>query len=121
MTIDGVPTDQHGPPPAEAVAAETQLKGHLGHLTTQEETAFEEFRKLTAKAGFYTAATDDEKASHDDGTLMYVDPRRTLHTANLLLDGTCELGGSALKRHSFSSKTPRFGARIMTWMLFTRG
>ncbi|CAD6572780.1 MAG: hypothetical protein ASARMPREDX12_005445 [Alectoria sarmentosa] len=67
--------DQHGPPPAEAASAETRLKGHVGHLTREEESAFDEFRKLAAKQGFYTPAADDKKASHDDGTLVYAVPR----------------------------------------------
>ena len=86
--MNGVPASQQAPPTAEAATAETRLQGnfiisgqrcscglrclgHLGHLTGQEESAFEEFKKLCAKAGYYTPATLDTKASHDDGTLMY--------------------------------------------------
>lgn len=112
--------EQHGPPPAEAASAETRLKGHVGHLTAQEESAFEEFRKLAAKKGFYTPATDDKKASHDDGTLVYAVSIRLLHTANPSLAGTCELVNSSLKMPSSSSKTRRYGAKTMTWTLFTR-
>ena len=68
--MDGPPIEQHGPPPAEAASAETRLKGHVGHLTTQEEAAFEEFKAIAAKQGFYKPETLDTKASHDDGTLM---------------------------------------------------
>lgn len=68
--MDAAPDYQHQPPPAEAASAEARLKGHLGHLTTGEESAFEEFRKLAAKEGLYTPATDVKKASHDDGTLI---------------------------------------------------
>ena len=42
---DDVPQNQRGPPPADAAKAETRLKGHLGHLTKEEESAFEEFKK----------------------------------------------------------------------------
>lgn len=59
-----------GPPPPEAAKAETRLKGHLGHLTAEEESAFNQFKKLCAKDGFYTPRTADTKASHDDGTLV---------------------------------------------------
>lgn len=114
MTNDGEPADQHGPPPAEAASAETRLKGHVGHLTTQEESAFDEFRKLAAKQGFYTPATDDKKASHDDGTLVYAVPLRLLHIADPSPAGTCELGSSSLERPSPSSRTPRYGAKTMT-------
>lgn len=71
--------DQHGPPPAEAASAETRLKGHVGHLTREEESAFDEFRKLAAKQGFYTPAADDKKASHDDGTLVYAVATSVVH------------------------------------------
>ena len=117
MTKEGVPAEQHDPPPAEAAAAETRLKGHLGYLTAQEETSFEEFRKLAANSGFYMPATDDKKASHDDGTLMYVDLKRILHilhTANLSVAGIYELGSSSLKRPSSSSRTQRSGAKTTT-------
>lgn len=70
MVKDDIPADQHGPPPAEAASAETRLKGHVGHLTTQEESALTQFKQLSAKQGFYTPATDTKKASHDDGTLV---------------------------------------------------
>lgn len=109
MTMD----DQHGPPPAEAAASETRLKGHLGHLTPQEETALEEFRKLAKKAGFYTPATDDKKASHDDGTLMYVNPTPRLDTANPSVAGTYELGNSSRERRSSNSRTLRYGAKTI--------
>ena len=59
-----------GPPPPEAANAETRLKGHIGHLTPAEESAFEEFKKLCASKGYYTPQTATAKASHDDGTLM---------------------------------------------------
>jgi hypothetical protein len=70
MTKDGPPDEQHGPPPAEAAQAENRLVGHLGHLTSEEEKSFEEFKILSAKEGIYTPATDDTRASHDDGTLV---------------------------------------------------
>lgn len=69
--MDGIPAEQQAPPTAEAASAETRLRGHLGHLTEDEESALEEFKKLCAKGGFYTPETEQHKASHDDGTLMY--------------------------------------------------
>lgn len=62
--------DLVGPPPPEASNAETMLKGHIGHFTREEASAFEEFKKLCAKEGYYTPHTADGKASHDDGTLV---------------------------------------------------
>lgn len=72
MAHDVESIDQPGPPPAEAAHSETRLKGHIGHLTSHEESAFNSFRKLCAIEGFYTPATSEAKASHDDGTLMYL-------------------------------------------------
>ena len=72
MDDDDVPQNQRGPPPADAAKAETRLKGHLGYLTKEEESAFEEFKKLCLKEGLYRPAIAEAKASHDDGTLMYV-------------------------------------------------
>ena len=59
-----------GPPPPEAANAETMLKGHIAHLTPEEESAFAEFKKLCAKDAYYTPHTANAKASHDDATLM---------------------------------------------------
>ncbi|CAD6573490.1 MAG: hypothetical protein ASARMPRED_006094 [Alectoria sarmentosa] len=59
-----------GPPPPESANAETRLKGHIGHLTQQEESAFDDFKKLCAKKGYYTPHTANGRASHDDGTLI---------------------------------------------------
>ena len=69
--MDGPPEDQQVPPPPDAAKAETRLRGHLGHLTSKEEAAFTAFKELCASEGFYTPATPESKASHDDGTLMY--------------------------------------------------
>ena len=65
-----VPSAQHGPPPAKAAAIEARLAGHLGHLTPEEQEAFDDFKRISAEKGFYTPATADAKASHDDGTLV---------------------------------------------------
>lgn len=64
---ENVPT---GPPPPDAAKAETRLKGHIGHFTPAEESAFEAFKKVCAKEGYYTPLTATTKASHDDGTLI---------------------------------------------------
>lgn len=59
-------------PPPSASLEQTRLKGHLGHLTPQEEAAFVAFKKLSADKGFYRPDDGVQPASHDDGTLMYV-------------------------------------------------
>ena len=69
--MNGIPAEQQAPPTAESASAETRLRGHLGHLTKEEETALQNFKELSSKAGFYTPETEKHKASHDDGTLMY--------------------------------------------------
>ena len=61
-----------GPPPASAASGINRLRGHLGHLTQEESTALDSFKKIAAKAGFYTPPGPGSKASHDDGTLVYV-------------------------------------------------
>ncbi|KAF9555314.1 CRAL/TRIO domain-containing protein [Agrocybe pediades] len=50
----------------------SQLKGHLGNLTTEQEQALVVFKENLTKAGLYTAADNDENkvASHDDPTLI---------------------------------------------------
>ena len=69
--MNGIPAEQQAPPSAEAASAETRLRGHLGHLTKEEDFALHEFKTLCSKAGYYTPETEKHKASHDDGTLMY--------------------------------------------------
>ena len=61
-----------GLPPPSASLVRTRLKGHLGHLTPQEEAAFAAFKKLSAEQGYYRPDDGVVPASHDDGTLMYV-------------------------------------------------
>lgn len=64
--------DPPGPPPPSASLEHTRLKGHIGHLTPEEEAAFAAFKQLCADQGFYKPDDGVEQASHDDGTLMYV-------------------------------------------------
>ena len=114
-TMNGVPAEQQAPPTAESASAETRLQGHVGYLTNEEEVAFEEFKKLSVKEGYYTAATDEHKASHDDGTLMcVVRPSCVSLTANIVKVGTCEHGNSSLWKHLHSSRTQRYGANKTT-------
>ena len=61
-----------GAPPSSAALGVNRLRGHLGHLTQEESAALDSFKDLSAKAGFYTPPGPDKKASHDDGTLVYV-------------------------------------------------
>ncbi|GBE85273.1 Sec14 cytosolic factor [Sparassis crispa] len=49
---------------------EHDLHGHQGHLDAEQQAAFEHFEQLLASAGLYTAASDDEPASHDEPTLL---------------------------------------------------
>ncbi|KAI4183347.1 MAG: hypothetical protein LQ346_006360 [Caloplaca aetnensis] len=61
-----------GPPPPSASSEQTRLKGHIGHLTRQEEAALREFKKISAEQGYYRPETNNHRASHDDGTLVFV-------------------------------------------------
>jgi hypothetical protein len=46
-------------------------QGHLGHLTTEEEAAFKNFKVLLAEKGYYTPGDGkDVEPSHDDALLM---------------------------------------------------
>ena len=48
-------------------------QGHLGHLTAEEETAFQKFKTLCAEKGYYRpGAGKDDLPSHDDPLLLYV-------------------------------------------------
>ena len=64
--------EPQGAPPASAASGLNRLRGHLGHLTQNESAALDSFKSLAAKAGLYRAPGPDNKASHDDGTLVYV-------------------------------------------------
>ena len=64
-------TPQGAPPPSAALES-VRLKGHIGHLTAEEGSALDSFKALATQKGFYTAASLSGKASHDDGTLVYV-------------------------------------------------
>ncbi|KAL8711683.1 MAG: hypothetical protein Q9220_003854 [cf. Caloplaca sp. 1 TL-2023] len=59
-----------GPPPATASSEQSRLKGHLGHLTKQEEAALSDFKKLSAEQGLFRPEAGSQPASHDDGTLV---------------------------------------------------
>ena len=119
---DDVPKHQRGPPPAEASKAETRLKGHLGHLTNDEEVSFQEFKKLCIKERLYKPATVDSKASHDEGTLMYVVGHLLSRTPLISMPpaGTYELENLSLKMPLSNSRTQRYGARRMTSTRYTR-
>jgi len=60
---------------ARQANSEAWLAGHLNHLTTEQETALQEFKKLCEEKGYYTPAKaegEGGKATHDDATLLYV-------------------------------------------------
>jgi hypothetical protein len=48
----------------------TVIAGHLGHLTPEQEAAFENFKDALSKANLYRPATDTRSASHDDATVL---------------------------------------------------
>lgn len=108
----------HGPPPPSAALEQTRLKGHLGHLTTAEEDALDEFKVVCAKEGFYKPAGSNSPASHDDGTLVYA----TLEPSSCFVccsfqskssvDDSYELGSSTLRMLLYSSKIQRYGGEI---------
>ena len=53
-------------------------QGHLGHLTTEEEAALNNFKVVCAEKGLYKPGNgSDEPASHEDATLLYVSVQDT--------------------------------------------
>lgn len=64
--------EPQGAPPASSASGVNRLRGHLGHLTQEESAALDNFKSISTEAGFYTPPGLDKKASHDDGTLVYV-------------------------------------------------
>ncbi|KAL9018417.1 MAG: hypothetical protein Q9185_004260 [Variospora sp. 1 TL-2023] len=59
-----------GPPPPSASSEQTRLRGHIGHLTRQEEAALRDFKTISAEQALYRPETSTHRASHDDGTLV---------------------------------------------------
>lgn len=49
--------------------------GHLGHLTTEEEEAFENFKLMCEEKGYYKPGSEHDIGTHDDATLLYVLPK----------------------------------------------
>jgi len=46
-------------------------QGHLGHLSTEQEAAFKNFKVLLTEKGYYKAgSSEDEDSTHDDATLL---------------------------------------------------
>ena len=65
-------SDQPGAPPASASSDAVRLKGHIGHLTEDEQKAFETFKEIAFKAGLYNENGPSGKPTHDDGTVVFV-------------------------------------------------
>ncbi|KAI7151679.1 CRAL/TRIO domain-containing protein, partial [Hortaea werneckii] len=43
---------------------------HVGHLNETQQTQLDKFRRLCESKGYYTPATEDHPATHDDETLL---------------------------------------------------
>ena len=55
------------------VAIQAQiLSGHLGHLTSNQQVKFQQFKDNLGKANLYKPAVDGKPASHDEPTLLCV-------------------------------------------------
>ena len=49
-------------------------QGHLGHLSSDEEAAFKNFKIVCEEKGYYKPGTGDEPGTHDDATLLFEFP-----------------------------------------------
>ena len=45
--------------------------GHLSHLSEQQQTQLEEFKKICQEEGYWTPKAAGQEASHDDETMLY--------------------------------------------------
>lgn len=65
---------------ASQAAGTAWLAGHLNHLTPEQEEKLVEFKAVCAQHKYYTPAVEAAEgveavpASHDDATMLYVDP-----------------------------------------------
>lgn len=112
-----------GPPPASASSEQSRLKGHLGHLTREEAAALTDFKKLAADQGLYRPETNTQRASHDDGTLVYCNhqfPDFPLRSTHLIIVVIFVRGSLSPKMPWPNSRTRRSGEKTITSMLCTK-
>ncbi|KAH8423542.1 SEC14 family lipid-binding protein [Aspergillus melleus] len=67
---------------ASQAAGTAWLAGHPNHLTEQQETSLQEFKKRCEETGYYKADAGEGKPSHEDATLL-----RFLRARKFDLDG----------------------------------
>ena len=68
--MERTPSHPQSLPGADAAKAEVWLRGHLGHLTKEQQNAFTAFKSLCTEQGYYTPTTADKPASHEDALMM---------------------------------------------------
>lgn len=86
--------------------------GHLNHLSSSQEAAFEQFKKLAADQGLYRPPADGQWPSHNDGTMLWVfySERECFIIAHSP-GGIFVRASSSRKQLSGSFRRPRNGAR----------
>lgn len=116
---------------ASQAAGTAWLAGHLNHLTPEQEEKLVEFKAVCAERKYYTPAVEAAEgveavpASHDDATMLYVDPggfdcanyaahgMRLTFSFLLYSGASCEPGDSMSRGRGVNSRIRRIGARRM--------
>jgi hypothetical protein len=86
-------------------------QGHIGHLTADEQNAFNDFKALLTEKGLYKSPSGtDEYGTHDDATLLYDLFFNPSSFADHLV-ASSEPAASRFKKHSSNLKIQKIGAR----------
>jgi len=101
--------------PVHRVQSATEVygypQGHIGHLTADEQVAFNDFKALLIEKGLYKPqSNNDEYGTHDDATLLYDISLISSSFANHIVDFS-EPAASTFKMHSSNLKIQKIGAR----------
>ena len=86
-------------------------QGHLGHLSSDEEAAFKNFKIVCEEKGYYKPGTGDEPGTHDDATLLFEFPFALKYLSDRYTDAFSGPAGSLYQMPSTSSQTQRIGVR----------
>jgi hypothetical protein len=77
-------------------------QGHLGHLNTDQEAAFKNFKLVLEEKGLYKPGTgEEEPGTHDDATLLYESPKisKWIFESDSVTVASSGLAASSFKMH----------------------